>query len=374
MNQGTKLNIRTASVVLVFVLAVGLAFYGGRVYQNNVDKPLFTQYNPPTTTGGTGGASGRGSSYFGAVSSGGSQIQAALAYATPPGSTTSQSGGTANGTSGGQTGTGATGGQTGTGATGGQGGTGATGGQGGTGATGGQGGTGATGGQGGSGTTGGQSTGAATDSTEVAGTLVSLANGKLTIKTSQGANQTVSTTASTTYYDAQKATSSAITKGQNVTISMAASGSSQGFSAGDITIAPPGALYGYVKQQAPAAGGFGFSPAGTVVSLSGSTLTLQTSTGRSLSISIDNSTAVYQLVKTTSSAIHAGTTVSALKDTSGATALNVVACSLDGMVASLTTPRARGAGGFGGGSGGTGGYGGQGGQGGGQSNPNGNGS
>ena len=41
MNRAMKLNVKSASVVLVFVLAVGLAFYGGRAYQNNIDQPLF---------------------------------------------------------------------------------------------------------------------------------------------------------------------------------------------------------------------------------------------------------------------------------------------------------------------------------------------
>ena len=336
MNRAMKFNVKSASVVLVFVLAIGLAFYGGRAYQNNIDQPLFTQYNPPVAAGGPGGAggaaSGRTGSYFGAVSSGGSQVQAALAYATPPGSTTSPISGTASGATGGQPGSGSQGTSGGQGASGAQG-----------------------GGQSGSGAGGTATSGSAASSTEVTGTLVSLADGKVTVKTTQGANQTVPTSAKTTYYVAKAVAGSAIVKGQKVTIGMAAGGSSSGFSAGDITIAPAGSLYGYVRQlQAASAGGFGFSPAGTVVSLTGSTLTLQTSTGRSMSISVDSSTAVYQLQKATSSDIHTGATVSVLEDPSNttATALNVVACSVDGMVASLTTPPARGAGGFGGGQGG----------------------
>ncbi len=360
MNQARRLNIKVAGFLLALVLCVGLAFYGGRVYQNNVDQPLFTQYNPPTATGaggagggfgGAGGTTGRTGSYFGGSSSGSSQIQAALAYATPPASST----------------------QT-TSSAGGQGSSSASGGQGSGSASGGQGSGSASGGQPGGSASGSQGSGSApaasgtaVDSAELTGTLVSVGHGNVTIKTVQGSNQTVATSSSTTFYTAQAASGSAIAKGQKVTVSLAAGSSSQGFSAGDITIAPSGSLYGYVRQQQTASGGFGgFSPAGTVVSLSGNTLTLQTASGRSLSISVDSSTVVYRLVKTTGSAMHSGDSVTVLQSsgTGSATALNVVTCSLQGMIASLTNPPTRGAGGgFGGGQGGTGGYGGQSGQG-----------
>ena len=47
---------RFVSIILVFVLGIGLAFYSGMLYQNHIDQPLFTHYSPPTTAGGSGGS------------------------------------------------------------------------------------------------------------------------------------------------------------------------------------------------------------------------------------------------------------------------------------------------------------------------------
>jgi hypothetical protein len=103
MNQARRFNIKVASVMLAFVLCVGLAFYGGRVYQNNVDKPLFTQYTPPAVAAaGAARTTGQTGSYFGATSSGSSQVQAAVAYATPPAGSASPSSGSGSKTSAGQ--------------------------------------------------------------------------------------------------------------------------------------------------------------------------------------------------------------------------------------------------------------------------------
>ncbi len=101
MNKIKRLNVKMAGFTLVIVLCAGLAFYGGRVYQNSADQPLFTQYSPPVAV--SAGASG---SYFGGGTSSSSQIQAALAYATPPGSSSSQAGGSSTRASGGQSGSG----------------------------------------------------------------------------------------------------------------------------------------------------------------------------------------------------------------------------------------------------------------------------
>ena len=39
--------VKIAGVVVAFVVAIGVAFYAGKVYQNNSDQALFATYNPP---------------------------------------------------------------------------------------------------------------------------------------------------------------------------------------------------------------------------------------------------------------------------------------------------------------------------------------
>jgi hypothetical protein len=304
-------NLRYLSIVAAFVAAIGLSFYGGRVYQNNVDQPLFSQYAPPKTT--TGGRIG-GSSFFGSSTTGGGQVAAALAVATPPG------GGAAASATGSTT----------------------------------KGSTTTTQPQGGA-----KSAAPAVSSTatDISGTLVGAGNGKVTIKTSQGKTQTLAATSATGYFMANPAPASALAVGQLVTVALQP-GAAQGFSAGSVTIAPAGTLYGFVKQAQQSTGGLGFSPAGKVSSVSAGTLSLSTSTGRTFSVTLDSSTKVYRLDLVAGNKIAAGTTVSIRQSTSkGAiTASNVVASSIPGTVASLTTStRTRPAGGGLGGGGGFGG-------------------
>jgi uncharacterized membrane protein YgcG len=151
---------------------------------------------------------------------------------------------------------------------------------------------------------------------------------------------------------ANAAPASALAVGQLVTVEIQP-GASQGFTAGSVAIAPAGTLYGFVRQARQTTGGFGFSPAGKVTSVSGGTLGLSTSTGRTFSVALASSTKVYRLDRVTSANIPAGATVSIRQSTGkgAATAANVVASSIPGTVASLTTStrtRPAGGGGFGG--------------------------
>ncbi|HEV7215715.1 MAG TPA: hypothetical protein VGP33_11390 [Chloroflexota bacterium] len=338
---------RKGAVVVILFLAVGgLSFYGGRVYQNNIDQPLFSQYTPQARTR-TSGAGAAGTSFFGNFSSGGSQVAAALALATPPGgSNAAAAGATSNSQSPAST----AGGSNQTPST-----------------------TSTNSGASGSGSrapaatpAAGQSsaTTAAAGGTDLSGSLISAAAAVITIKPAQGSPVTINATGSTAYYVADKVAASALAAGQRVTVSLQPGGAQgQGFTADSVTIAPAaGQLYGFVKQAqaaaAGAAGGFRFSPAGTVASVSNGTLNLRTSTGRAFAVSLSSSTSIYKLDSVQSSKIPAGAMVSVHEASSGksATAQNVVATTASGLVASLTTPPARrvGAGGGFGGNGGGG--------------------
>jgi hypothetical protein len=338
---------KVLAVAVVFILAVGLAFYGGMVYQNHIDQPLFSQYTPSQTGGGRAGGNAAGASFFGGgFSSGGSQTAAALAFATPPPSNHS-TGGAGNG--GAQAGANAgNGGSTGgaqAGANGGNGGS-----SGGAGAAGG----GAAGSGGGSGSASGGSASAGTD---VQGTVVSNSGGTLTLTTAAGTKQTIATDASTQYYQAKVVPASTLAVGQQVSMAMQFGGGQGGPSVSAITIAPAGSLYGFVKPYpAVSGGGFGFSPTGKVTAAASGTVTVTTSSGRSMPLTLSSSTTVYQLVPVQS--LSSGALVSVHGATSGGktVAANVVESSIKGSIASLTTPPAR-RGGFGGGNGG-GGYGG----------------
>src|SRR5579875_2980982 len=97
-------TIKTIAMVVIGLIALGLSFYGGRVYQNNADQKLFTAYNPPTQSpngaafgnrgASFGGAGGGGSASLGGGSSN-SQVQAALAVGTPPPQPTTEAGSSA---------------------------------------------------------------------------------------------------------------------------------------------------------------------------------------------------------------------------------------------------------------------------------------
>jgi hypothetical protein len=182
---------------------------------------------------------------------------------------------------------------------------------------------------------------------------------------------------------AKTAAASSLKVGQHVTVSLqigSAGGSGSttpSFTIGSVTIAPAGQLYGYVEQaqtqQTTSGFGGGFAQAGSIASYSKGTLTLQTTTGRSMSLTLAAKTPVYQLVPTTSGSIASGATVSVDEVTSNGTvtAQNVVTSSISGTTASLSSPQRSSRGGgyggganAGGGAGGTGGSGGTGGTGG----------
>ncbi len=346
---------KVLAVAVVFIVAVGLAFYGGMVYQNHIDQPLFSQYTPSQTGGGRAGGAA-GANFFGGFSSGGSQTSAALGFATPPpanggsgsstGSTTSGNGGSPGGNAAGNGGA-----QTGSSA-----------------AKGGSGSTtpGAAGGSSTSGSGAGNQTGGASASsaggTDVTGTLVSTTGGTLALTDATGAKQTIATNASTQYYQVKVVSASTLAVGQQVSLAMSFGGG-QGPSVSSVTIAPSGSLYGFVKAYpAVSGGGFGFSPTGKVTAVASGSVTVTTSSGRAMPLAISSSTTVYQLVPVSS--LTAGDIVSVHEATSGsnAVAANVVESSIKGSAGSLTTAPARRAGGYGGGGGGYGGgYGGGGG-------------
>jgi hypothetical protein len=324
---------KVLAVALVFVVAVGLAFYGGMVYQNHIDQPLFSQYTPSSTGGGRAG--GAGASFFGSFASGGSQTAAALAYATPPPSTGSTASSTATSNGGSQSG-----------------------------ANGANGGSGSTAGGAGNGgaSTGGAAGGSASASgggSDVSGTLVSATGSALTLTDATGAKQTIATNSSTQYYQVKTVPASTLAVGQQVSLAMSFGGGQGGPSVDSVTIAPSGSLYGFVKAYpAVSGGGFGFSPTGKVTAVSNGTVTVTTSSGRAMPLTLSSSTTVYQLVPVSS--LTAGQIVSVHEATTGGktVAANVVESSIKGSAGSLTTAPARR---FGGGGGGGGGYGGGGG-------------
>lgn len=51
-----KIHFKSSSLLVLVLLAAGLAFYGGRAYQNGIDKPLFTQYMPSSSVSAGSGA------------------------------------------------------------------------------------------------------------------------------------------------------------------------------------------------------------------------------------------------------------------------------------------------------------------------------
>src|SRR5437764_13936273 len=87
--------------IVAGVVLLGGAFYGGRVYQNNIDQKIFGAYNPPQSNTGAG-ASGTsfGSGSFGGGSSQNAQINAALTVGNPPSSASFGSGAASSASSG----------------------------------------------------------------------------------------------------------------------------------------------------------------------------------------------------------------------------------------------------------------------------------
>src|SRR5947199_5470099 len=89
---GRSKAARTVLGTVAGVALLGGTFYGGRVYQNNIDQKLVVAYNPPqSATGartngtafGAGGGGTSGASFTGG-SSQNAQINAALTVGNPP--------------------------------------------------------------------------------------------------------------------------------------------------------------------------------------------------------------------------------------------------------------------------------------------------
>lgn len=321
-------TIKTIAMVVVGLIALGLSFYGGRVYQNNADQKLFTAYNPPTQSpngaafgnrgasfGGAGGGSG-GASLGGGSSN--AQVQAALAVGTPP-QPTSEAGSGAIST-----------------------------------------------GQ-------GVSSAGASGRLGLVGQLVSATNGTLTLQSFQG-QQSVATTARTAYYTVAAASAHSLAVGQQVAVTLVRGssstaqsvtivpsgspfiavrsfgfGGSGGGSAGGSSAATPGRTGGGFgapggsssgsgggfgapggssgSASSGGSGGFagsagGFSGArtrqlpitGTITALRDGSLTLKTAQGASRTVTL-SSAAVYRATKATSAQLKKGAFVSVQPDT-----------------------------------------------------------
>ena len=217
------LTIRLIAVP-VGVGLMGLSFWGGALYQNGQDQNLFTAYNPPQSQG----AGGRGAGLGGGGGGTNGLVGAALSVGNPPSSSA-----------------------TGVSSTAGNGGTGSP----------------------ASNTSqptpvaGGGTTAAGGQTTALAGTLVSLAKTTLSLKTLDNKTDSLQIANGTLFYEASKASTSALAVGQRVTIS-GSRDSQQQFVAASVTIAPSGSLYGSVRplsqlQQAIAGAAGTGSGAGT---------------------------------------------------------------------------------------------------------------
>jgi hypothetical protein len=265
---------RWVIAMVVLICLLGAAFYGGRVYQNSADQSLFDQYNPTPQTGQSG--TGRSFSFTGGSST--NLVGQALTVGTPP-PLTPQASGSASTTVPPAGGTPVPG-------------------------------------------TGSSSpTGAAASSI---GTLVSLSGTALTIQTFQGTNVTARVATTSRFYLAGTAALSTLAAGQHVAIGTDRADPTS-TAATSVTISPAGAPYASVRIFAGGAAGGGFGggagggaggsggagggggtpgggafgggaavPTGTIVKVSSTALTLQTSTGTK-TFSLTSATPVYQL-------------------------------------------------------------------------------
>lgn len=351
---------RTILSVVVGLLLLGLSFYGGRVYQNNQDQHLFSEYSPPQTSGRGGAAAfgGGGASSFGGGSS--SQLAAAaLAEGNPPATATPDSGSLSSAS-----------------------------------------------GQGAA-TGGNQSSLSAASAVNrpVTGQLVSATQNGLTLQSFQG-QQSIPTTAGTRYFEARTAALSALAVGQRVTLSLDTNASKP--TAASVAIAPPGTLYGYVRTglggfggrsgggfggggsnggsgggfggggsgsfggggtggsfggggtsggsggfggggaSGGSAGGFGGglrqanAPAGTITALGNGSITLKTAQGTSQTVALPAAAKVYRFAQVANaSSFHAGLYVSVRVATVNGSqvAADVVESTAQGAIATLTAPR-----------------------------------
>jgi hypothetical protein len=290
--------------IVAGVALLGGAFYGGRVYQNNVDQKLFGAYNPAQSNSGTrAGGTAFGSGGFGGASQN-AQINAALTVGNPPSSASSGSGSPSSATSGSRS-------------------------------------TSSTAGQ--SATSPGQgSAAAAGTSRALSGQLLSISGGSLTVQSFLG-QQSLPMTAQTHVYQVASAAATALAVGQRVAIAPDRNDPS---TATSVTIAPAGNLFVRVRSFSGGAGGFGSGGsagfgsggpgggfgsggnggngagfgsggfgrgaglAGTITALGHGTITVKTQQGGSQTVKLTALTGVYRVVAATREKLKAGSYVS----------------------------------------------------------------
>jgi hypothetical protein len=296
------------------VALLGGAFYGGRVYQNNVDQKLFAAYNPSqSNTGPRAGGTAFGSGGFGGGSSQNAQINAALAVGNPPSSVPSDSGATSSASFASGSTSPASSGSSPTSSTAGQ--------------------SAASIGQG--------RVAAAGTSRALTGQLLSISGGTLTVQSFLGP-QSLPMTAQTHFYQVASAAATALAVGQRVAIAPDRTDPS---TATSVTIAPAGNLFVRVRSFSGGAGGFGSGGsggnggngggfgsggnggsfgsrgngggfgrgaglAGTITALRHGTITVTTQQGGSQTVKLTALTAVYRVVAATREGLKAGSYVS----------------------------------------------------------------
>jgi hypothetical protein len=279
------------------VALLGGAFYGGRVYQNNVDQKLFGAYNPPQSNTGTrAGGTAFGSAGFGGGASQNAQINAALTVGNPPSSASSGSGSPSSASSSSNS-------------------------------------TSSTAGQ--SATSPGQgSAAAAGTSRALSGQLLSISGGTLTLQSFLG-QESLPMTAQTHFYRVVTAAATALAVGQRVAIAPDRRDPS---TATSVTIAPTGNVFVRVRSFSGGSGGFGSGGsgggfgsggngggfgsgtgggfgrgaglAGTITALGHGTISVKTQQGGSQTVKLTALTAVYRVVAATREGLKAGSYVS----------------------------------------------------------------
>jgi hypothetical protein len=287
---------RTVLGIVASVVLFGGAFYGGRLYQNNVDQKFFAAYNPPQSNTGTrAGGTSFGSGGFGGSSSQNTQINAALTVGNPPSSASSGSGATSSASSG-------------------------------------SGATSSTTDQSAASTSQGGAVSAGTRRA-LTGQLLSLSGGTLTVQSFLG-QQSLPMTAQTHFYRVASAAAAALTVGQRVAIVPDRNDPSMATS---VTIAPAGNVFVRVRSFSGGTGGFGSGGngggfgsggsggfgngtgggfgrgaglAGTITALGHGTITVKTQQGGSQTVKLTALTGVYRVVAATREGLKAGSYVS----------------------------------------------------------------
>lgn len=328
--------VRTFLAVVIGVAALGGAFYGGRVYQNNSDQKLFAEYNPPQTSTGTG--TGRGTSFGGGGGFGGgsqnAQVNAALTIGNPPSSSSSGSGAPAS-----------------------------------------------------SGAVASAPSASSSGQSSLVGQLTGATAGTLTVQTLQGQTMSLPVTAQTRFYQVTSASLADVAVGQRVTISTnrgdpstaisvaiapssslfvrvrsfgtgggngggfggsgSGSGSGGGFggsgSGGGFGSSGSGGGFGSGSSGSGGASGGGFrarpAPAGTITALGNGTITIRTTQGASQTFKVTSSTQAYRVTQVASKQFQAGalTTIRAGTVNGQQVAAVALQSAVTGAIASLNS-------------------------------------